>query len=102
MDISSTLKLEKGIRDLRDMNKELQSYKKNLEEIKKQSVGTVAEAPSTSTSADASTSQDQTGSLVNSLNSKLDQLIAISASIKDINSRQLRAQENSDPMYKVS
>jgi hypothetical protein len=102
MDISSTLKLEKGIRELRDMNKELQSYKKNLEEIKKQSVGTVAEAPSTSTSADASTSQDQTGSLVNSLNSKLDQLIAISASIKDINSRQLRAQENSDPMYKVS
>jgi hypothetical protein len=105
LDISAALNLEPSIRGLRNINTQLESYITNLRNIKKElpaenQPGIMdrmfgrggAEAAANAAPA-TMPGQDQSGQIVNSLNTKLDQLININSELADINRQQLTVQK---------
>jgi hypothetical protein len=105
LDISAALNLEPSIRGLRNINTQLESYITNLRNIKKElpaenqpgimdrMFGRGGAEAAANTAPATMPGQDQEGQIVNSLNTKLDQLININSELADINRQQLTVQK---------
>lgn len=106
LSLGNVLDLPAGIKNLKDANKQLDKYIDNLKKVKNESdkitnkYGRMPGSETTPALQPENTSLNE--SLVNTLTTKLDQLIAINQSIKDVNDRQLREQRNDNPIFGTS